>query len=114
MIVTKNLCRFFCMTYILLFTLNSCVHEPFPPVPESNAPNDTTLVITNPCSPDSVYFENEILPFLISSCAQPGCHNSTSAEDNVILDNYNSILVTGEVIPFDPEESEIYETITDY
>ena len=78
-----------------------------------NGNPDTVLFGGNPCDPDSIYFENEILPFLVATCAQPGCHDAATAEDGVILNNYFNIVSTGDVDPFDPGNSEIYETITD-
>jgi hypothetical protein len=101
----------------------SCTHEPFLAAPISgdvsvfdttgNGTNDTILFGGNPCDPDSVYFENQILPFLTATCAQPGCHDAATAEDGVMLNNYFNIVTTGDVDPFDPNSSEIYETITD-
>jgi hypothetical protein len=74
---------------------------------------DTVLFGGNPCDPDTVYFQNQILPFLAASCAQPGCHDAATAEDGVMLTDYFNIVTTGDVEPFDPNDSEIYETITD-
>ena len=66
-----------------------------------------------PCNPDSIYFEQQILPFLISNCAKSGCHDAASAQDGVILNNYNNVMNTGEVQPFDLNDSEIWEVITE-
>lgn len=66
-----------------------------------------------PCSPDSVYFENDILPILLSNCAFSGCHNQASASDGVVLDSYAKVLQTGEVRPGNPGESELFEAITE-
>lgn len=78
-----------------------------------NGNPDTVLFDGIPCDPDTVYFENQILPFLAASCAQPGCHDAATAEDGVMLTDYFNIMSTGDVSPFDPNNSEIYETITD-
>lgn len=90
--------------------LQFCKHEPdiivVPP-----DPNDTTTNI--PCSPDTIYFQNTILPLLKSSCAYSGCHDAATAKDGVILDNYSAVINTGEVKPFQPDESKIYKKITD-
>lgn len=67
----------------------------------------------NACSPDTVYFENEILPLIISNCAMSGCHDAQSAEDGVILTNYTNIIQTGQVRPGFPNESELFEKITE-
>ncbi len=94
----------------------SCVHEPIipdgwtPPV----TPPDTPLVNpTNPCDEDSVYFANTILPLLTSSCAIPGCHDPATAEDGVVLNSYGNIISTGEIVPGNPGDSELFEAITE-
>ena len=65
-----------------------------------------------PCDPDVVYFQNDILPILQGSCAFSGCHDADSASDGVILDNYENVLNTADVEPFDLSDSELYEVIT--
>ncbi|MBI1223644.1 MAG: hypothetical protein GC192_00275 [Bacteroidetes bacterium] len=79
---------------------------------------DTTVVIDTfptgtPCDPDSVYFETDVLPILISSCAKSGCHNAASHEKGVILDSYANVVQTGDVRPFDLNGSDLYEVITE-
>jgi hypothetical protein len=66
-----------------------------------------------PCSPDTVYFTQQILPILVSNCSVPGCHDAASAQDGVVLTNYQSIMSTGEIEPGDPNDSELYEVITE-
>ena len=65
-----------------------------------------------PCSADTVYFTNDILPILTSNCAFSGCHNQQSHAEGVVLDNYNQIINTGEVRAGKPNNSELYEVIT--
>lgn len=103
----------------------SCKHDPFlvegpadggglAPIDTSGNGNIDTLGFGGiPCNPDTVYFQNEILPLLSSTCAQPGCHDAATAQDGVMLTDYFNIMSTGEVQPFDPNDSEIYEAITD-
>lgn len=79
----------------------------FPPVPV-----DTTSTGT-PCDPNIVYFERDILPILTTNCAFAGCHNAASAADGVKLDNYQNVINTAKVKPFNPNASELYEVITD-
>lgn len=64
-----------------------------------------------PCDPDTVYFQNTILPLLVSNCSMSGCHNAASAQKGVVLTDYNSVISTGEVNPFDPQDSELYEVL---
>jgi hypothetical protein len=107
------------MVIIMLGTLiSACKHEPLIPigwVPPIVDPPDTTIITPpdNDCDPDTVYFTNTILPLLNSSCAIPGCHDQGSHEDGVVLDTYNNIINTGDVKPGDPNDSKIFEVVTD-
>ena len=67
----------------------------------------------DPCDPDTVYFQNEILPLIISTCATTGCHDQLTGEQEVLLVDYASIIEYGEIEPFDPDNSKLYEKITD-
>ncbi len=80
--------------------------------------SEDTLLPSNPnnggentCDPNVVYFEQQILPILASSCAQPDCHDATDPESNVNLSNYASIMQ--EVTPGNPNTSDLWEVITD-
>ena len=65
------------------------------------------------CSPDTVYFQQQVLPIFISNCAISGCHDAASRQEGVVLTDYNNIMRTGDVRPFNPNSSEIWEKITD-
>lgn len=65
------------------------------------------------CNPDTVYFNKDILPLLSSNCAITGCHDSKTAEEGVVLDNYSNIIRTGKIMAGNPGESELYEAITE-
>ena len=69
-------------------------------------------VVSN-CDPDTVYFQNTILPLMVSSCATTGCHDQASHRDGIILTDYASIVRTGKIKPGDPGDSEFFETLTD-
>lgn len=95
---------------------SSCKHYPvdigddnptdtIPPPP----PDDTTGV---PCDPNVVYFDQQVLPILISNCAMSGCHDAASHEDGVVLETYEKVMSTAGVKPFKPGDSELYEVIT--
>ena len=103
---------------ILVAMLTSmCKHDPV--IPEltegnGNGNNDTTGNNTgNPCDPDTIYFERDLLPILQSSCAQPGCHDAITQQDGVRLTDYASVMATGKIEPGDPDDSELYEVITE-
>lgn len=86
----------------------SCEHEPIKRTTNGNVTGKDSSNTSN-CNPDSVYFENDVLPFIISNCAQAGCHDANSAANGVILDNYNNIIQKGEVVPGDPDKSEMFD-----
>ncbi len=101
--------------------LLACEHEPdLTPPPDTGGPGGPggggsggppPVTPPKPCDPDTVYFQTEILPIFVSNCAIPGCHDRSTAQDDVILTDYSSILM--EIVPGDLEASEIYERITD-
>ena len=65
----------------------------------------------HPCDPDTVYFQNEILPLIMSSCATTDCHDKITEEQEIVFTDYASIIEHGEIKPFEPEESKLYEII---
>jgi hypothetical protein len=102
------------LTLLLIFTVIwSCKHDPVEmagpinPDPNPNPPGG------NPCDPDTVYFEKDLLPVLQSACAQPGCHDAISMQDGVRLTDYNSVMQTADVRPGNPGESDLFEVITE-
>lgn len=78
---------------------------------------DTTFVDPNPggipCDPDTVYFQNTILPLLQSSCGVSGCHDPGTASDGVILTSYDAIINSGVIKLDDPTGSDLYEVLID-
>lgn len=87
---------------------SSCKHDP---VDLINIEDTTTN--SNNCDPDTVYFTQEILPVLQSSCALSGCHNSSSHKEGIILDSYANILNTGKIKINEPADSKIYEAMNE-
>lgn len=85
---------------------------PVDTMPVDTMPPDTT-VMGDPCDPDVIYFDQEVLPIFISNCAFGGCHDAASAQDGVILDSYENVFNTGDVTPFNLDESDIYEVLVD-
>lgn len=75
--------------FTVLALLASCKHEPFlHPVDPDNPSYSSS------CSPDSVYFQNQILPILVSNCTQSGCHNAQDKQEGIVLTSYQSMLST--------------------
>lgn len=73
---------------------------------------------TSNCDPNTVYFEQQILPILISSCAMPnlGCHNTATGNNKgVVLTSYNSLINSDEAWEFgeDPLDQEFWDVIDD-
>jgi mono/diheme cytochrome c family protein len=109
---------------VLLITLvivvfEACKHDPLQPVGEPDSPGDTTGTGGGDttgaggvvCDPDTIYFQQMILPLLNSNCAVSGCHDPATAEDDVVLSDYQSIMATADIVPFDADESEIIEVL---
>ncbi|MBE0650942.1 MAG: hypothetical protein IH595_08865 [Bacteroidales bacterium] len=67
---------------------------------------------TSTCNPDTVYFQNTILPMLVSNCAVSGCHDVTTHKEGVQLTDYASIINTGGISPGNPSGSKLYRVIT--
>ena len=85
----------------------ACKHD----VPIPDPSNDPT--VSENCSPDTVYFQNTILPILVSNCAMSGCHDAGSASEGIILTDYVQIINTGSVAPGNSGNSELVEAITE-
>ena len=65
------------------------------------------------CDPAKIYFQQQVLPILISNCAMSGCHDVASHEDGVILTSFEYVMSTGGVRPGDPGNSDLYEMIVE-
>ncbi|TNE68493.1 MAG: hypothetical protein EP344_01255 [Bacteroidetes bacterium] len=102
--------------FLLAVILPACRHElVLPPLDDNTSPQDTLVDPADysgwPCDPDTVYFESQVLPLLISQCARSGCHDAQSHKEGVILIDYQTVINTGEVRPFKPDNSELYKVI---
>lgn len=83
----------------LIFYTPACKHDPNILIQPN--PIDTTQHNGNPntgvlCDPDSVYFQNQILPILISNCTESGCHGPADHQDGVVLSSYQQLMATVE------------------
>ncbi len=92
---------------LLLTIFNACKHTADDVV--IAGPGDTTIN-TSPCSPDTVYFVNTVLPMLRSNCAESGCHDAATAKSDVVMENYTSIMK--EVKAGNVSGSKLYEVIS--
>ena len=65
------------------------------------------------CDPSKIYFQQQVLPILLSNCAMSGCHDVAGHQEGVILTSYAYVMSTAGVDPGDPNGSELYEKITE-
>ncbi len=105
---------------LMATTSTSCKHAPLfdddglMPIDST----DTMVIVDTmptgvPCNPDTVYFETDVLPILVSNCAKSGCHDVASHQDGIVLNNFNNVMQTADVKPFDPNSGKLYEVITE-
>jgi uncharacterized membrane protein len=99
----------FGMVLFCSFVLSSCKH----PLPEKLPDFPVDPNVPEGCDPQVIYFQQQVLPIFQSSCAVPGCHDSETHEEGIILDSYANIINTGEITAGDPGEGDIYEKITE-
>ncbi len=57
------------------------------------------------CDPDTMYFEQAVLPLLVSYCATSGCHDAITHEEGVRLYDYGHIMQL--VTPGNPNQSDL-------
>lgn len=95
--------------------LYSCRHEKLPAPVTSGTGSGGGGGVTDPgnstCSPDTVYFQQAVLPILVSNCAVPGCHDAATHEKGFVFTNYENAMKV--VRPGRPNDSKLYEVITD-
>jgi uncharacterized membrane protein len=92
---------------LFLGILMACKHD----VPQPEPSNDPT--VSENCSEDTVYFQNDILPLLVSNCAMSGCHDEASSRDGIILTDYVQVMSTGSVAAGNSGNSDLMEAITE-
>jgi hypothetical protein len=96
--------------YFLVFALaggwlQSCKH----PIPEPPINED----IIETCAPNTVYFQQQILPLFQGNCAVTGCHDAATAQDGFVFTSYSNIMASGEIIVGNLNDGDIYEVITE-
>lgn len=73
-----------------------------------NSGGGTPPAVSN-CSPDSVYFVNEIQPIISSNCTMSGCHDNVTHADGVNLTTYSKIMQY--VVAGNAQNSKLYKVI---
>lgn len=119
--LTFGLTGLFSLAILLLLSLSGCKHEP-PEEPDDlvnggnggNGGGGGGGTDPNPCNPNVVYFEQQILPLLISNCAVPGCHNqSTNQNDHIQITSYATLMNSDIIDVGDPFDSDLWEAINE-
>ncbi len=122
----RHVAEFIALAAILfaMLMLSSCKHRPL----TASGDDDEEVIPTGggnggtggtggttgvPCDPDTVYFQNTILPLFVSNCAKSGCHDPGTAKEGFIFNSYSGIMGSGEITPFKPWEGDITEVITE-
>lgn len=77
----------------------------------SNSNQSEIIQNDRTCSPDTIYFEQSILPLIISNCALSGCHDSKTAREGYDYTNYKGIMKS--VNKNSPSKSELYTILFD-
>ena len=122
--IMKRILNISIVFFLIVLALQnwSCEHNMVIPVDDDMMPVDTmpidtmpidTTPVGEPCDPQVIYFNQDVLPILNSNCAFSGCHDAASAEDGVILESYEDVINTADVEPFNLDDSEIYEVLVD-
>ena len=95
----------------VILLIGSCRHViPFPVDTGITGGTGTT---SDPCDSTKIYFQQQVLPILVSNCAQSGCHDNGSHKEGIILVSYNSVTQTGGVKPGNASGSKLYKVIED-
>lgn len=107
----------FMTAFLVTLFLPACRHELVLPLTNDPVdtiqpppPVDTADYSGVPCSPDTVYFQNQVLPLLISQCAKSGCHDAQSHKEGIVTTNYQNVMNVG-VKPFKPANSKLYTVL---
>jgi hypothetical protein len=94
----------------------SCLNDKNQPSPTSSGTDTNSGTVSNPntpasvtCSPDTVYFNQTILPLITSNCAMSGCHDAISHKEGVILTDYTHIRAYSSTT--NPAGSTLYRSI---
>ncbi len=101
---------------LILALSTACKHVPSAeitgiPDPTGTGNNTNISGDSTRCSPDTVYFVQQVLPVFQSSCAMIGCHNTTTHKEGLILDSYAGILSTGGINTSSPASSRVYRAM---
>ncbi len=96
----------FAFAAAILLLLPGCKHEP-PIAPLVDDVGNGGVDV--PCDSNVVYFQQQVLPLLISNCAVPGCHDqATDDNDWIEITTFTSLMNSGIV-----QNGDMYEALTE-
>lgn len=103
----------FAISIFALLVIVACQHNPEDIVVDNGGGNNggTDTIIIAGCDPDTVYFQNTILPLLVSNCAMSDCHDQVDPESDVRLYDYATIME--QVEASDLNSSDLWEAINE-
>ncbi len=96
-----------------VFQHSACKHSPLTGEIPTDPNNPDTGSGQQPCSPDTAYFQTQVLPLLVASCARSGCHDAITRADGVVMTDYQQIISTTKVKAGNPADSKLYKVIVD-
>jgi len=102
----------------VLLLIFSCLNDKNTPLPPAtvvvpavpSVPEVPSTPVVN-CSPDTIYFQQSVLPLITSNCAMSGCHDAISHVEGVILTDYTNI--SREVKVSSPTSSDLYKCLNE-
>jgi hypothetical protein len=103
------------MFLLFIMTFFACEHEPLVTINGNNGGGNGNGNGNNslpPCDPDTVYFEQDILPLFVSNCTMSGCHNSNSHASGIDLSSYAAVMNSNVLIPGQSNNSNLVDVIT--
>ncbi len=97
------------LTSILFFF--GCRHDPIDPDPPDPMPPKDTVHVSDPCASNVIHYQTDIRPILFNNCAVSGCHDKETAQNGIILNDFENTLASGGIVPFYLDSSSIYQRI---
>ena len=107
-----NVLRVIIVLCVFGFFLSSCKHEIVLPQEDPGA----FVPKVHPCDPDTVYFENTILPILQTNCAITLCHDAQTGYDDIVFSSYWDIINSDafdKIKPGDGQGSKMYKVLNE-
>lgn len=95
-----------------LMVFQACQHDPVN-TGNGNDNGGNPPPLSTSCDADTAYFQNDVLPLLVSNCTASNCHDASSPKEGVNLTNYSSILSTGGVRAGSHSQSKLYNVLVD-